>query len=166
MGGSARIIALVSTRSDHSNETPALRKIDRHTHGFPSTSARPLYYLVENLTETVDKMPVVYRDKRGVEYESVALPTHEVTDAVPLTAHIVSKRVVRKSVPLYEGTDGAELAQVPRSQRRSWTDEQWGAYEEYRRLETGQSGDRGPEAAVVVIRSERQAPSEESLNQP
>jgi len=111
-------------------------------------------------------MPVVYRDKRGIEYESVALPTHEVTDAVPLTAHIVSKRVVRKSVPLYEGTDGAELAQVPRSQRRSWTDEQWGAYEEYRRLETGQSGDRGPEAAVVVIRSERQAPSEESLNQP
>ena len=39
-------------------------------------------------------MAVVYRDKRGVEYESVPLPTNEVTDAVPLNAHIVSKRVV------------------------------------------------------------------------
>ena len=39
-------------------------------------------------------MGVVYRDKRGVEYESVPLATSEVTDAVPLDAHIVSKRVV------------------------------------------------------------------------
>ena len=141
-------------------------KIGRPTSGVPSTSTCPLYYLIGNLTYTVDEMPVVYRDKRGVEYESVPLPTNEVTDAVPLTAHIVSKRVARKLMPLYEGTDGAQLAQMPRSQRRSWTDEQWGAYEEYRRLETDQSEDRTPEAGVVVIRSERQTPTDQSLNQP
>ena len=141
-------------------------KIGTQTSGVPSTSTCPLYYLIGNLTYTVDEMPVVYRDKRGVEYESVPLPTNEVTDAVPLTAHIVSKRVARKTAPLYEGTDGAQLAQVPRSQRRNWTDEQWGAYEEYRRLETDQSGDRNPRAAVVVIRSERQTPTDQSLNQP
>ncbi len=141
-------------------------KIGRQISGVPSTSTCPLYNLIGNLTYTVDEMPVVYRDKRGVEYESVPLPTNEVTDAVPLTAHIVSKRVARKSVPLYGGTDGAELAQVPRSQRRNWTDEQWGAYEEYRRLETDQSENRTPEASVVVIRSGRQTPTDQSLNQP
>ena len=67
-------------------------------------------------------MAVVYRDKRGVEYESVPLPTNEVTDAVPLNAHIVSKRVVRKPVPSYEGIDGEQLESVPRSQRRNWTE--------------------------------------------
>ena len=51
-------------------------------------------------------MGVVYRDKRGVEYESVPLATSEETDAVPLDAHIVSKRVVRKPLPIYEGTEG------------------------------------------------------------
>ena len=71
-------------------------------------------------------MAVVYRDKHGVEYESVPLPTNEVTDAVPLDAHVISKRVVRKAVPIYEGTDGEQLAAAPRSQRRNWTDEQWG----------------------------------------
>jgi len=100
-------------------------------------------------------MVVVYRDKRGVEYESVPLPSHEVTDAVPLDAHVVSKRVVRKPVPMYEGTEGVELASVPRSQRRNWTDEQWGAYEEHRRLDTERSKGDPPVAAVVVVRSER-----------
>ena len=101
-------------------------------------------------------MAVVYRDKRGVEYESVPLPTNEVTDAVPLDAHIVSKRVVRKPVPIYDGTDGEHLASAPRSQRRTWTDEQWGAYEEHRRLEAEQSKKDAPVASVVVIRSERE----------
>lgn len=101
-------------------------------------------------------MVVVYRDKRGVEYESVPLPTNEVTDAVPLDAHIVSKRVVRKPVPIYEGTDGEQLARAPRSQRRNWTDEQWGAYEEQRRLEAQQSKHDAPVASVVVIRTERE----------
>ena len=140
-------------------------KIGRQTGAVPSTSTRPLYYLIGNLTYTVNEMPVVYRDKRGVEYESVPLPTNEVTDAVPLTAHIVSKRVARKIAPLYQGTDGAQLAQSPRSQRRNWTDEQWGAYEEYRRLETDQSEGRNPEAVVVVIRSRKQTPTDQSLNQ-
>ena len=104
-------------------------------------------------------MAVVYRDKRGVEYESVPLPTHEVTDAVPLDAHIVSKRVVRKPVPIYAGTDGAQLAKAPRGQRRSWTDEQWGAYEEHRQLDADQSKGDAPVASVVVVRSEREASS-------
>ena len=107
-------------------------------------------------------MAVVYRDKRGVEYESVPLPTNEVTDAVPLNAHIVSKRVVRKPVPTYEGIDGEQLESVPRSQRRNWTDEQWGAYEEYRRLIAEQSKDDVPVASVVVIKSDR----ERSVSQP
>lgn len=104
-------------------------------------------------------MAVVYRDKRGVEYESVPLPTNEVTDAVPLDAHIISKRVVRKVVPIYEGTDGEQLAAAPRSQRRNWTDEQWGAYEEHRRLVDDQSRDDAPVASVVVVRSEREGPA-------
>ena len=108
-------------------------------------------------------MVVVYRDKRGVEYESVPLPTNEVTDAVPLDAHIVSKRVVRKPLPIYEGTDGEQLARAPRSQRRNWTDEQWGAYEEHRRLKADQSKDDAPVASVVVIRSEREGPTGQAL---
>jgi len=98
---------------------------------------------------------VVYRDKRGIEYESVPLPTNEVIDAVPLDAYIVSKRVVRKTAPIYEGTDGEQLARAPRSQRRKWTDEQWGEYEEQRRLETQQSRGNLPVASVVVIKSTR-----------
>ena len=101
-------------------------------------------------------MAVVYRDKRGVEYESVPLPTNEVTDAVPLDAHIVSKRVVCKPAPIYEGIDGEQLVRAPRSQRRNWTDEQWGAYEEHRRLVTERSKDDAPIASVVVVRSDRE----------
>ncbi len=83
-------------------------------------------------------MSAVYRDKHGVEYESVPLPTHEVTQAVPLEARIV-RRTVKKTVPSYAGTDGAELAAKPRSHRKQWTDAQWGAFEEHRRLEAEQS---------------------------
>jgi len=104
-------------------------------------------------------MMVVYRDKHGVEYESVPLPTNEVTDAIPLDARIVSKRVVRKPLSIYDGTDGEQLARAPRSQRRNWTDEQWGAYEEHRRLEADQSKDDAPVASVVVIRSAREEPT-------
>jgi len=104
----------------------------------------------------IREMAVVYRDKRGVEYESVPLPTHEVTDAVPLDAHVVSKRVVRKPLPVYDGTDGVQLAKAPHSQRRNWTDEQWGAYEEYRQLEADQSKYDPPVASVVVVRSQRE----------
>ena len=84
-------------------------------------------------------MSAVYRDKHGVEYESVPFPTHEVTQAVPLASRIVSRRTEKKTVPSYAGTDGAELAAQPRSHRKQWTDAQWGAFEEHRRLEAEQS---------------------------
>ena len=100
-------------------------------------------------------MTVVYRDRRGVEYESVPLPTHEVTDSVPLDARLVSKRSERKVMPVYEGTDGATLATQPRHHRRRWTDEQWGAFEEHRRLEVDESKGGTPVASVVVVKSER-----------
>ena len=89
--------------------------------------------------------------------------TSEATDAVPLDAHIVSKRVVRKPPPIYEGTGGEQLARAPRSQRRNWTDEQWGAYEEHRRLVADQSKDNAPVASVVVIRSEREGPTSQAV---
>jgi len=94
---------------------------------------------------------VVYRDKRGVEYDPVPLPTHEVTAAVAVDARIVSRTVVRKVAPVYSGTDGAELAGQPRSHRRHWTDRQWLAFEEHRRLEAELSRDE-PVAAVWVVR--------------
>jgi hypothetical protein len=95
---------------------------------------------------------VVYRDKRGVEYDPVPLPTHEVTAAVAVDARIVSRTAARKALPLYAGTDGAELAGQPRGHRRHWTDGQWLAFEEHRRLETELSRDDEPAAAVWVVR--------------
>lgn len=100
-------------------------------------------------------MSVVYCDKHGVEYESVPLPTHEVTQAVPLEARIVGRRTERKTVPFYAGTDGAELAAQPRSHRKQWTDAQWGAFEEHRRLEAEQSKADAPVASAVIIKSSR-----------
>ena len=94
----------------------------------------------------------VYRDQRGVEYVSVPLPTHEVTDAVPLDARIRSKRAAPKPVPFYPGTDGAELARQPRSHRRQWTDAQWLAYREQLQLESEMAQDDAPVAAVVLIK--------------
>ncbi|GIT68033.1 MAG: hypothetical protein Ct9H300mP25_15050 [Acidobacteriota bacterium] len=40
----------------------------------------------------------IYRNRNGVEveYVSVPLPTHEVTQAVPLAARVVGNRVSRK----------------------------------------------------------------------
>ena len=86
-------------------------------------------------------MSVVYRDRYGVEYESVPLPTHEVTNAVPLDARIIARRTERKTVPYYAGTDGAELAIQPRSHRKQWSDAQWGAFEEFRRGDADQADD-------------------------
>lgn len=94
----------------------------------------------------------VYRDERGVEYESVPLPTHEVTDAVPLDARIASRRGTPKPVTFYAGTDGAELARQPRSHRRQWTDAQWLAYREQLELESEMARDDAPVAAAVLIK--------------
>ena len=96
-----------------------------------------------------------YRDKRGVEYESAPLPTHEVTDAVPLNARIVSRRRPKNVVPVYEGIDGAELATQPRGHRRHWTDAQWVAFKEHRQLEVEHSRDDVPLAAVMIIKPAR-----------
>ena len=100
-------------------------------------------------------MSVVYCDKHGVEYEAVPLPTHEVTQAVPLDARIVGRRSERKSVPFYAGIDGVELVVQPRSHRKQWTDAQWGAFEEYRRLEAEQAEADAPVASAVIIKSTR-----------
>ena len=100
-------------------------------------------------------MSVVYRDKNGVEYESVSLPTHEVTQAVPLEAKIVSRRAERKEVPFYTGTDGTELAVQPRSHRKRWKDAQWGAFEEYRRTEAEQSKADVPVASTIIIKAQK-----------
>ena len=95
---------------------------------------------------------MVFRDARGVEYDPVPLPTHEVTVAVALDARIVRRTAARKAVPLYAGNDGAELVQQPSAHRRHWTDRQWLAFEEHRRLETEQAKDEQPLAAVWVVR--------------
>ena len=137
-------VGLVRARDDSCNNAARHRARSRHCTICVTNDLR------------IGKDGVVYRDKRGVEYESVPLATSEVTDSVPLDAHIVSKRVVRKPPPIYEGTGGEQLARAPRSQRRNWTDEQWGAYEEHRRLVADQSKDNAPVASVVVIRSERE----------
>ena len=95
---------------------------------------------------------MVYRDERGIEYDPVKLPTHEVTDAVAVDARLISRTVARKQLPLYTGTDGAELAQQPRTHRRRWTDQQWLAYEEHRQLEAELGTDHAQAAAVWVVR--------------
>ena len=95
---------------------------------------------------------VVYRDRQGVEYVSVPLPTHEVTDAVPITARQIGKRATKEPVPFYEGTDGAELARQPRSHRRRWTDNQWMAFEEHRKAEAEESQRDLPVATALVVK--------------
>ena len=82
----------------------------------------------------------IYRDKSGVEveYESVPLPTNEVTDAVPLAARIVARKASRQ----------------PRSHRRKWTDAQWLAFEEHCQLETDLLQDEEPMASAVIIKSD------------
>lgn len=98
-------------------------------------------------------MTVVYRDKRGNEYVSVPLPTHEVTHAVPIEARRVSRRADRKTVrPFYDGLDGAELFTQPRAHRRRWSDAQWGAFQEYWRLVEHESHEPAFVASAVVIK--------------
>jgi hypothetical protein len=94
----------------------------------------------------------VYRDARGVEYVSVPLPSHEVTDAVPLEARLLTRRTSRPAHPLYEGTDGEELAAQPRSHRKRWTDAQWGAYEEHRRCMDATLERDDPVAVAIVVK--------------
>ncbi len=98
-------------------------------------------------------MTVVYRDKYGIEYVSVPLPSHEVTEPVPLEARVASKRAMKRTaVPFYQGTDGANLAAQPRTHRRHWSDSQWGAFEEYCQLVTEESRTDSPVASVIVIK--------------
>ena len=98
-----------------------------------------------------------YRDERGVVYDPVPLPTHEVTDAVSLDARQVKRHAEpRRTIPFYAGTDGATLSTQPHGHRRKWTDQQWLAFEEYRRLEEETASDEAaPQAAVWVVRDHR-----------
>ena len=94
---------------------------------------------------------VVYRDERGVEYVSVPLPTHEVTEAVPIDARRRRRRS-QDETPFYPGTDGAELAAQPRRHRRHWSDEQWIAFKEFQTLESELAREDQPVAAAVVVK--------------
>ena len=96
-------------------------------------------------------MSVVYRDERGVEYVSVPLPTHEVTEAVPIDAHRLRRRS-HDEVPFYAGTDGTELAAQPRGHRKHWSDEQWIAFKEFQTLESELALTDQPVAAAVVVK--------------
>ena len=97
---------------------------------------------------------VSYRDERGVVYDPVPLPTHEETDAVALDARLVRRHTeVRKTIPFYAGADGVQLAEQPTSHRRRWTDAQWLAFEEHRKLEEEASQVDEPHAAVWVVRN-------------
>lgn len=95
---------------------------------------------------------VVYRDERGVEYVSVPLPTHEVTEAVPIDARRRRRRAPHEDVPFYAGADGAELAAQPRAHRRQWSDEQWIAFKEHQKLESELAREDQPVAAAVVVK--------------
>jgi len=94
---------------------------------------------------------VVYRDERGVEYVSVPLPTHEVTEAVPIDAHRLRRRS-QDGAPFYAGTDGARLAAQPRGQRKHWSDEQWVAFKEFQTLESELAREDQPVAAAVIVK--------------
>ena len=98
-------------------------------------------------------MAVVYRDRYGVEYESVPLPSHEVTHAVPLDARIIARRNERKTVPYYAGTDGTELATQPRGHRKQWSDAQWGAFEEFRRVDADRTKSEPAVASAIIVKS-------------
>ena len=72
--------------------------------------------------------------------------------AVAVDARIVKRTAARKAVPVYGGTDGVKLAEQPRGHRRHWTDQQWLAFEEHRRLEVELSRGDEPVAAVWVVK--------------
>ena len=98
---------------------------------------------------------VVYRDAQGVEYVSGPLPSHEVTDPVPLTARMVGRKLSKRVASIYEGTDGAELVKQPRNHRQHWNDTQWVAFEEYRRDEAQMSREDLPMATALFVKSKR-----------
>ncbi len=100
-------------------------------------------------------MDGIYRDRNGVEreYVSVPLPTHEVTQAVPLQARLVGNRAPRKEVPFYGGTDGTELASQPRAHRKQWSDEQWVAFREFQKLESDMASADVLIAAAMIIKT-------------
>ena len=102
---------------------------------------------------------MIYRDKSGVEYVPVPLPTHEVTDAVAVNARLAARSGARREKPVYTGADGAKLAAQPRSHRRRWTDRQWLAFEEHLRLETDRAGDDPPAGAVGVVQPHDREPA-------
>ncbi|MCY4600287.1 MAG: hypothetical protein OXF27_10250 [Acidobacteria bacterium] len=97
-------------------------------------------------------MSVVYRDARGVEYVSVPLPTHEVTEAVPIDARRVRRWSPRNTVPFYVGTDGAELVAQPRSHRKKWSDAQWIAFKEHQHIEYELTRTDEPVAAAMIVK--------------
>ena len=94
----------------------------------------------------------MYRDEDGVEYVSVPLPTHEVTEAVPIDARRVRRRSQQENVPFYVGTDGVELAAQPRSHRKQWSDAQWVAFKEHQHLESELARTDEPVAAAVIVK--------------
>ena len=109
------------------------------------------------LKTTTTNSKVVYRDSRGVEYVSVPLPSHEVTDPVPLTARMVGRKLSKKVAPRYEGTDGAELSKQPQRHRQHWNDAQWMAFEENRRDEAKMLREDLPMATALFVKSNRAA---------
>lgn len=96
---------------------------------------------------------VVYRDARGVEYVSVPLPTHEVTEAVSLEARHTGRRASRVERPFYDGTNGPELSDQPVHHRKRWTDAQWAAFEEHRRTDRERAEEDTPAASAIVVKS-------------
>ena len=100
---------------------------------------------------------MVYRDERGVEYVSVPLPTHEVTDAVPIDARRLRRRAPQDERPFYAGADGAKLALQPRSHRKHWSDEQWIAFKEFQTLESELAREDQPHAAAVVVKMRQES---------
>ena len=97
----------------------------------------------------------IYRDRNGVEveYVSVPLPTHEVTQAVPLAARKVGHRASRKVAPFYSGMDGTELAIQPRGHRKQWNEQQWVAFREFQKLELDMASSDEPIAATMIIKT-------------
>ena len=97
---------------------------------------------------------MVYRDEDGTEYVRVLLPTREVTGAVPIQARVVGRLSVR-GVPRsrYAGVDGECLSAEPAHRRRYWTDEQWLAFWEHRRMRDDRFGDEPAGHPPVIVRS-------------
>ena len=88
-----------------------------------------------------------------MEYVSVPLPTNKENKNKQLDETIKKRRTPKKSVTLYTGTDGGELAVQPRAHRKHWTDEQWVAFREFQQLETEMASTDEPVAAAMIIKN-------------